>query len=439
MTTALVIGNMIGSGIFLLPAALAPYRGYGIVSWLITTVGSLSLAVTFARLARRLPRVGGPYAFAREGFGEFTGFFMAWGFWISVLASSAAIAAALTSYLTVFWPALGASPLLAAVVTLGAIWALTALNVSGVRRGGAMQVATVVLKLVPLVLIGTFGLAYANADAFALEAPPGETPLSSLNAAIALTLWAFLGFESASIPADNVIDPARTIPRATILGTVITAVVYIASTVAVMGIMPLDALAASSAPFADAARTVWGGWAGYLMGLGAAVSCFGALNGWILVQGQLPMAMARDGLFPALFARTRPDGTPAVGTAVSSVLVSVLLLLSFSGTLVEVFTKTILLATLTAVVPYVFAAMTELRFVLEQPGTLGRRIDGDASPIGRVAIPIAAFLYAMWAVVGAGQETVYLGFIMLLAGLPIYVWLKRTSPVAASTSQRPSS
>ena len=349
---------------------------------------------------------------------------MAWGYWISVLATNAAITSALVSYLTIFWPAVGHLPMLAAGVALGTLWLLTGLNASGVRNGGVVQLVTVVVKILPLVMIGAVGLFHLQPEAFALQPPPGQTPLTALNAAVALTLWAFLGFECACIPADNVVDPRRTIPRATILGTVITAVVYIASTVAVMGMVPAAELAASSAPFADAARQIWGDGAAYLMGLGAIVSCFGALNGWILVQGQIPMAMARDGLFPAVFAKTREDGTPAIAIIISSLFASLLLLFSFTGTLVELFTKTILLATLTAVVPYVFATLTELRFVLSEESA-ERSITGRARALGAVTIPIAAFLYAMWAVIGAGQETVYLGFILLLAGLPIYVWLKR--------------
>ena len=138
------------------------------------------------------------------------------------------------------------------------------------------------------------------------------------------------------------------------------------------------------------------------------------------------MAMARDGLFPAIFGRTRSDGTPATAIVISSVFATVLLLFNYTGTLVELFTKTILLATLTAVVPYVFATMTELRSVLSNSarsrGEVGRRLRA-------IAIPVAAFVYSMWAVVGAGQETVYLGFVLLLAGLPIYVWLRRNSSI----------
>lgn len=426
MATALVIGNQIGSGIFLLPAALAPYQGYAVLSWIFSAGGTLLLAVTFARLARRVPHAGGPYVYARVGFGEFTGFFMGWGYWISCIATSAAIASASVSYVSAFWPAVGANTRLAAAVTVGTIGVLTVLNASGVQNGGLMQFVTVVMKLVPLLLIGTLGLLYIQPGAFAFEPPAGETPIGAVNAAVALTLFAFLGFESAGIPADNVVDPDRTIPRATVLGTVVTAVVYVASTVAVMGILSADVLTVSTAPFADAGRAIWGGWAGALMGLGAIVSCVGCLNGWILVSGQIPMAMARDGLFPALFARTRPDGTPATAVVISGCLAALLLVSSFTGTLVELYTKTVLLATLTAVVPYLFGAMAELRFALSEEGPAMRAVPRAA---GRLAVPAAAFGYAMWAVIGAGQETVYLGFILLLAGLPLYVWLRRRTPL----------
>jgi APA family basic amino acid/polyamine antiporter len=420
---------MIGSGIFLLPASLAPYGGIGIVGWLITAGGAILLAVVFARLARRIPKAGGPYAYARAGFGDFAGFFIAWGYWISILATNAAISVAFVSYLTVFWPDLGRVPGRAAGVALGAIWFLTALNASGVRNGGIAQVVTVVMKLIPLLAIGTLGLLYVNLDHFTVARTAAESPMSAINATVTLTLWAFLGLECATIPADNVAKADRTIPLATVLGTAATAVVYIVSTVAVMGIVPNETLATSTAPFADAGRMIWGGWAGYLMGFGAVVSCFGALNGWILVQGQIPMAMARDGLFPSLFKKVRSDGTPAAGIAVSSVFVTILLLFNYTAGLVELFTKTILLATLTAVVPFVFSTMAELKFVLGRKAGEAGRVG-----VGSVLLAAGAFVYAMWAVVGAGQETVYLGFVLMLAGLPIYVWLRRKTDAAAETA-----
>ena len=226
-------------------------------------------------------------------------------------------------------------------------------------------------------------------------------------------MWAFLGVESATIPADDVREPARTIPRATMLATLIVAAVYIASTVAVMGIVPPAELSESTAPFAEAGRAVFGDWGASLMAVGAVVSCLGALNGWILLQGQIPLASARDGLFPAFFGRTSANGTPVVGILVSSVFVTVLMLANYSKNLVDLFTFIILLATLSALVPYVFAAMAEFFFVLrdrrEKPGV------GSAA-----AVAFGAFLYSLWAIAGSGHETVYWGFLLLLSGVPVY-------------------
>ncbi len=298
MVTALVVGNMVGSGIFLLPASLGPFGGVSIVGWGISAAGATLLALVFARLSRLVRKSGGPYTFTREGFGDFPGFLVAWGYWISIWTTNAAIAVAFVSYLTVFWPTLSASPLLAAGLGLATIWLLTGVNVFGVHAAGMVQLVTTVLKLLPLAAIATLGLFYVDFSNFIPFNASGQSGFSAVSATVALTLWAFLGLESGSTPAEHIVDPERTIPRATILGTLGTAVIYILGTVAVMGVIPSAALARSNAPFADAARSMWGSWAGYAVALGAVVSCFGALNGWLLLQGQIPLAAARDGLFP---------------------------------------------------------------------------------------------------------------------------------------------
>ena len=254
MATSLVVGNMIGSGVFLLPATLAAYGGISIVGWLVTTVGALLLALVFARLSSLIPDAGGPYAYTRRGFGDFAAFLVAWGYWISIWTSNAAIAVAFVSYMTVFFPELATNGALAALVAIATIWLLSWINSAGVRNAGWVQLITAILKLVPLVVIATLGLLFFNADHFRPFNLSGGSNFSAVTATVALTLWAFLGLESATIPADNVRDPRRTIPRATILGTVAAALVYIFGTVAVMGIIPPAGLAASNAPFADAAR-----------------------------------------------------------------------------------------------------------------------------------------------------------------------------------------
>lgn len=417
-STALVTGNMIGSGVFLLPASLAVFGGISVLGWLFTTVGALLLAIVFARLSQRVAKAGGPYAYAQAGFGDFAGFLVAWGYWISIWSGNAAIAVAFAAYMGVFVPGLANDPAAAAATAIAAIWLLTLVNVTGVRNAGALQLGTTVLKLLPLIAIGTVGLLYFDAGNFRPFNVSGESTFSAITATATLTLWAFLGLESASIPADDVRDPRKTIPRATILGTLCAALVYVLSSVAVMGVISPRALAGSTAPFADAASVMWGGWAAYAVAAGAAVSSFGALNGWILLSGQIPLAVARDGLFPAAFRRSSRWGTPVTGLVVSSVLATVLISMNYTRALVAQFTFILLLATLTTLVPYVLCSLAEPMIRARGPTREGR------GPGVWLAVSLLAFLYSLWAIAGSGRDTVYWGFLLLLAGVPVYVWIR---------------
>jgi APA family basic amino acid/polyamine antiporter len=428
--SALVVGNMIGSGVFLLPSSLAKYGPISIVAWCLTATGAVLLALVFARLGRAYPKTGGPYAYARRAFGDFVGFQTAWGYWIAVWAGNAAIAVAFVGYLAHFWHALGTDKVLAAGVALAAIWILTGINTLGVRQGGAVQVVTTVIKLVPLLMVAVGGLFFIHSRNFGPFNASGQSAFGAVTGAAALTLWAFIGLESATIPAEDVRDPGRTIPRATIAGTIVTAIIYIAGTVAVLGILPAAVLAQSNAPFADAAGTAFGGWAGDLVAAGAAVSAFGALNGWILLQGQVPLAAARDGLFPKIFARTGRGGTPIVGLVVSSVLVTVLMTMNYNASLVDQFTFVILLATLTTLIPYAYASVAQLVLLAtDRAAFSGRRLAKDA------VIALLAFGYSVWAVAGSGYEVVFKGTLLLLGGMPVYAWLKyravRAEPAAS--------
>ncbi|MGH8247243.1 MAG: amino acid permease, partial [Gammaproteobacteria bacterium] len=343
MCTALVMGNMIGSGIYLLPASLGPFGGISIVGWLISAAGSIVLALIFARLSGIVLKAGGPYAFTHAGYGEFAGFLIAWGYWICIWTTNAAITVALVSYLSLFVPALARNNVLAAGTGLACVWLLTWVNVRGVHTAGVVQLVTTILKILPLVVLILFGIFYVELDHFTPFNASDRTPLSAITATVALTLWAFTGLESGSVPSDDVENPGLTKARATIIGTLATALIYILGTVVVMGVIPSSALAVSNAPFADAAGKLWGSWAGYAVGIGACISCFGALNGWLLLQGQIPLAAARDGLFPAAFGQLSRYGTPARALIISSLLVSILMIANYSKTLVEQFTFIILL------------------------------------------------------------------------------------------------
>jgi basic amino acid/polyamine antiporter, APA family len=416
---SIVTGDMIGSGVFLLPASLAPYRGLSLVGWIVSAAGAVALALVFARLARQLPAAGGPYAYTREAFGDVPGFLVAWGYWLSIVGTLAALAVACVGYLDPFVPTLVRTPAAAATLAVALVWLVIGFNVAGVGIAGRVQIVTTALKLLPLVVVAVGGLFFLHADIFSLPATTATPMRTQLISVVTLTLWAFLGLECATIPAGSVRDPARTIPLATIAGTILAAAVYIVSTVGVMSLVGTEALAASTAPFAEGARRLLGDAGARTVAIGAAISCLGALNGWTLVAGQLPMAAADDGLFPALFARLSSRGTPALGMIVAGVLASVLVGLNYSRGLVDLFTFIILLCTLGTLVPYVFCALAV--WLLPRQERLSR---------AAAAVSIFAFVYAMFAIGGAGTQTVFYGFLLLLAGLPLYVWVLRARPAA---------
>lgn len=416
MAVALVMGNMIGSGIFLLPASLARFGGVSLIGWLVSTAGALMLALVFARLARIDPAAGGPYAYTRRAFGDLAAFLVAWGYWISMWTSLGALAVALVGYLAAVVPQINATPAVAAGAALIAVWTLVAVNVIGARAAGWVQVVTTVLKLLPLVLVTAVGLAHFNPSHFEIADASVRTLATSVPAAATLTLWAFLGLESATVPAESIERPDISIPRATLVGTALVAVVYIASTIGVMSLLPRETLSISTAPFVDAVGAQVGPWAAGAVAAGAALSCFGALNGWTLLVGQLPLAVARDGLFPRIFARISRRGTPAAGLMIAGVLTTALVFLNYTRGLVELFTFFILLSTLNTLIPYVFSSLA--LFLLPERGHA-------ALPRGIAAAAVMAFAYSIWAMAGAGAETIYWGFLLLIAGLPVYVFLVR--------------
>jgi APA family basic amino acid/polyamine antiporter len=415
--TSLVVGNMIASGVFMLPATLAMYGGISLIGWIISGAGAMCLALVFSWLSKIQPYApGGPYAYTREGLGDFAGYLVAWGYWASIWGTNAAISVAFVSYMTAFFPALGTNPLLAVSTGLGAIWWLTWVNTRGVKEAGIVQLITTILKIAPLALITLGGLFFFKIENFLTFNVSSQSDISAITSATTLTLFAFLGLECATIPSGEVKDPGKTVSRATVLGTMVATIIYIFSTVAVMGLIPPSELQNSQAPFADAAATIWGEGARYLVAAGAVISTFGALNGWIMMQGQMPMAAAKDRLFPKIFSRENKNGAPALGLIVSSVLVSALMSMNFSRSLADTFKFIMLLSTLAVLVPYIFSVIAYLVVEGKRHGFIGHRF--------KLVVAAIAFFYSMWAVFGSGEEIVFWGFILLMAGMPFYAWMK---------------
>ncbi|MGI9139131.1 MAG: amino acid permease [Sediminibacterium sp.] len=416
-TTSLVLGNMIGAGVFLMPATLAGIGGISLLGWVCAAFGAFLLAKVFANLSRLVPAAeGGPYAYSQKGLGDFAGFLVAWGYLVSVWFTNAAIAVSFISALSTFIPILATHPLIAVIAGLATIWLLTWINTLGILTSGKVQLVTTVLKVVPLVLIGIGGLFFIHWDNFLPLNISGSSNFTAITQATTLAFFAFLGVECATIPSGSINDSANTVARATMLGTLLATFVYIMSTISVMGMIPIAKLQHSLTPFADAAEIIYGSSAKYWVSAGIAIAAFGALNGYILIQGQLPYAIAKDKLFPQVFMKLNANGVPAFGLAISSILVSVFMCMNYTKGLVDQFKFLILLSTLSALIPYLFSTAAYLIIRLKNKF--------DSSKVLYAAITLAglSFLFFMWMVYGTGQETVFWGFLLTISSIPIYIW-----------------
>ncbi|HEX2803007.1 MAG TPA: amino acid permease [Sphingomicrobium sp.] len=422
MTTALVIGNIIGAGIFLLPATLAPLGQNAIYGWLLTIAGALCLAWVFAQLAAKLG--GGPYAYVHEAAGELPAFMVMWSYWISIWAGLPVLAIAAVSYASSIFPAIGGSA--APFAAIAAVWLLALVNMRGARAAGAVQLVTTLLKLLPLiavVLVATF--LFERGDDAAALAP---TPVSAGAIATAgtLALFSMLGVESASVAAAKVANPARVIPRATMAGTALVGIVYLAACTAVLFLLPGATAAASPAPFADAIAPALGAAAGTLIAAFAVISALGCLNGWILCSGEVPLALARDGVFPRWLAATTAIGTPVRAQFVSCVLATLLIASNYSRSMADLFAFMLLVTTTVTLVLYFACAASALVLMAR------RRV--RAPLLGAAAVLSLAF--AIWAVWGAGAEAASWGLALLATGVPVYYlmrWKGSSTPAAEAS------
>ncbi|MFF7177858.1 amino acid permease [Streptomyces sp. NPDC008121] len=418
VATALVMGNIIGGGIFLLPASVAPYGTISLVAFAVLTLGAIALALVFGRLARRHPRTGGPYVYAREAFGDFAGFLAAWSYWITAWVSNAALAVAAVGYLDVLIPLHGSTPAtLAAALTLQ--WLPALANLAGTRYVGAVQLVATVLKFVPLLLVAVGGLFFFDGDNLGPFLAEGDSAAGALSASAAILLFSYLGVESAAVSAGEVHDARRNVGRATVLGTLGAAAIYLLGTLAVFGTVGHDRLVDSTAPFSDAVNAMFGGsWGGTAIACMALVSMVGALNGWTLLSAQTPYAAARDGLFPQAFARKR-RGVPTVGVVVTVVLASLLTVYNYTVGTEGVFKTLVLVTTFTATVPYLLSSAAQIYFLASgRPERVDRgRLVRDTVLAG------AAFAFSMWLVAGSGYAAVYQGVLFLFAGVLVYAWM----------------
>ncbi|BEU99826.1 amino acid permease [Novosphingobium olei] len=410
MTLALVVGNLIGSGIYLLPATLAPLGANQLLGWMVTIGGALCLAIVFARLGGKLPLAGGPYAYANAAFGPLAGFATAWSYWTMIWAGNGAIAVAVVSNISLIAPVIGRTPGLPALLAVGCVWLLTAVNIRGVRTAGEVSLVTSALKLIPLVALIALALWLALTGAPHVTQPPVPIAAGAIASAAGLTFWGFLGLESATVPADKVENASAVVPRATLIGTVLTGVVYVGISLAFFAYMPTGQAAASPAPVADFLGQHFGSGVASVVAVFAAISAFGTLNGFILLQGEVPWAMARGGVFPAWFAKETSRGTPGRAHVVSSVLLTCVAVMNYSKGLGDLFQFIASVSLAAGMLSYLMVMIAALKLLP------GERL------LAVVALIAAAFI--VWASWGLGAHALGYGALFVVAGVPVY-WVVR--------------
>jgi arginine:agmatine antiporter len=421
--TMLVSGNMIGTGLFLLPASMASVGGIAIFGWVVATAGAAALGLVFAKLGQLDPQEGGPYAYARDFLGPYVGFQTNYVYWFGNWIGNIAIAVAAVGYLAEFIPPISRPPA-SVFATAAVIWILTFANILGPRVVGALETWTMSLALIPILAIAFLGWFWFDPATFhAGWNVSGGSSAHAVSRAASIALWAYMGVESAAVSAGVIENPKRNIPLATLMGLGISAVVYMLSSTVIMGIIPNAELRISHAPFAEAARLAVGTPGMIIIALCAILKSVGSLGGWMLLVGQSAKAAADDGMFPAAFARLNRHGVPGRGLVIVGVLMTIVLFATISPTIAGQFIRIIDLAVILMVVPYIYASVAVVKVVYDHqlPLRTFRTFKG---------IAVAAVVYCLWTVIGGDPPTVVNALVALLVSVPLYPFFIRSMEAA---------
>jgi basic amino acid/polyamine antiporter, APA family len=419
--TAIVVGNCIGSGIFTSAASLAAASNpkTAIIAWIITAIGSLLIALSFASLGTAIPRTGGPIVYTRAAFGDFAGFLIAWTYWIGAWVGNAAIITAFMLYFTYFVPG-ATTPIFAFLITSGVLWFFTIINILGVKGAGKVGIITTVLKVGALVVFVVIAAMHFNPAMLGTVSSAKVSGMSTLPAAIAIALWAFVGIESATVPAGEIKNPKKNIRKSTIYGTLIAATVYIIVSIVGMGVLDQTTLADSKAPLADIINAATGGiWGGNFIAIGAIISTLGASSGWILTTARSSFGASQDKLFPAIFGKIHPIyKTPVASLVISGIAANILLILNYVGSLNAAFNFMLLLATMSFLPAYAFSAAADIVLLKKHSSDFN-----FFNFLKNSFLALLAFGYSIYAIYGTGAKVVMYGFILMLGGIPIYLFM----------------
>lgn len=418
MATMLVCGNMIGSGVFMLPSTLAQVSGPGatIIAWILTTIGSILIAISFANLGTKYPATGGAYQYTKEAFGDFAGFLSAWLYWNGSWIGNAAIIVAITSYASAVFPVLN-KPIVSIIFSSAVLWIFTLINISGVKKAGKIQSFVTVFKIL---FFGLFIIvAFLNFDsANILPLFPSEKGFSTVPLAATSTLWAFIGLESATVAAGELENPEKNIRKSTIYGLIISSVIYLLISIGSMGAMSNMDLSQSSAPLTDILTNALGSGLGKLHTVAVVICILGTIIGWLLSTARVAYAAGVDGVFPKFFGKVNEKtGTPVSALIFGSVLVNILLIMNFQKGMVDAFTFITILATLSYLPVYLLSVSAEMMLIFKEEKKFNFKIF-----IKKSALPLLAFVYVIWTIYGSGADTVMWGFILMLIGIPVYIY-----------------
>jgi APA family basic amino acid/polyamine antiporter len=415
--SALVVGGMIGAGIYVQPAQLAPYGWTGALAWLVAIPGAMLLAYVLTKLTQARPEATGIVQIVGETLGPLPGVLVGWSYWIGILSANAIISVTAVRYAAGFVPALTASPLATALAATALVWSLTALNLGGAKGAGRFQVLTTALKLLPLaaVVLILIGLAAFEPARFTAH-PQVPFDTSQFTTAMTLAFFPMVGFEAASLAAERVRDPARNVMRATLWGAGFTGLFYVIISNGIVFALPPAEVAAADAPITLFVESFWGRGAGLIVAAFASISAIGCLNGWVLMQGELPLGMARSGLLPRFLGRTNTRDVPTAAILLASVFISALILSGAIPGLTGMLTFMLQLTTAATLWFYASACLVAIRL-------------GLVRPVAWIGLAVAAWV--MW---GCGTEAILFSIGLMLTAVPLYFFAVRGAVSSARSS-----
>ncbi len=412
--TLVTASNMMGSDVFMLPTNLAGVGYISLWGWLFTIIGVIALALVFAKTSLITPRAGGIVAYASDAFGPFIGFQTTICYWISAWIGNVALLVAGVGYLSYFFPALH-NPVYGCITAIAILWAFIALGSLGAKTAGRAQSFTASCMLVVVLGVGIVGWFWFDPKMFSeVYNGTGNSDSSAIVSAASIALWGFLGVESAVVSSGQVENPERTVPRATVYGLLIASVCYVGSCTVIMGLVPHAELVKSAAPFADAARYMFGDMAGNIASALSIIACFGSISGWLILQSEGPRAGAKQGLFPQIFAETNKNDVPMKGLIISGVLMSLVLLLTASPDLAKQFQVVILMSVFASLLPYMYAIIA-LPIIM-----VSKKLNRGRGFMFYCVLTVIGMIYSIFALLGSGTDSIFWGTIMMMVTIPLF-------------------